>query len=594
MAGVFGLLGMADPRVLHAMARRLAHRGSAPEIGEVAPGVSLGCMADRAAGLLEIEGCTLAADLSLYNGPELRAALGLRAEEASRLMLEAYRRFGDAGFAMANGDFAFALWDARAGQLILARDFVGVRPLYLAPLPSGGLAFASEYKALLAIDEIPAEPDFDMVQWLQHTKHLPSGRTLLRSIRSVPPGAAVAFDRGGRAAWERRMPPIELAVKRMAMDAARSSVADAFMAAMERQTARKSVIGVALSGGIDSIGVACATRQLLPSSEIHTFTAGSGPDDAEIMRAGFVAARIGATQHDVPITPAEVAELLPEVVWHLEDPIARTETVQFYALGQKAAGLVDTMLTGVAADGLFAGMPRHKILWLMGRLPFLRRPLTEFYSLTQSGRPPQTLIGKLMDWLYFRGGVPPVPTVKHSDYRPKLPEFPDNDREFLNKVMWGSFQEAVATWLPKVERTLGAGGVRFSSPYLDRDFMRVAFTVPSAYKIQRGKEKYVLRQALKAIIPAEVLNVPKFPMRMKYDQDFSDTLDALAERILAKDRVEARGLMEFAAIERLRRRKPGRPYSSEGAMRLWTALLTEIWAHQFLDLRGAKPADLED
>jgi len=295
MAGVFGLLGVADQRVLRAMARRLAHRGQSTDAREVAEGVSLGCLADHpSAGLLEQDGCTLAADLALYNESELRAELGLQTEEAGRLVLEAYRRLEGDGFAAANGDFALALWDDDAKQLVLARDFAGVRPLYFAPLPSGGLAFASEYKALLAIDEVAAEPDLDMVQWLQHTKHLPSGRTLLRAVRAVPPGTALALDHRGQTRWERRMPPLALAVGRMAMGAARDSVADAFMRAMKIRIARKPVVGVALSGGIDSIGVACASRQLLPHGEIHTFTAGSGPDDPEIMRAEFVAGRIGA------------------------------------------------------------------------------------------------------------------------------------------------------------------------------------------------------------------------------------------------------------------------------------------------------------
>jgi uncharacterized protein (DUF2384 family) len=82
-------------------------------------------------------------------------------------------------------------------------------------------------------------------------------------------------------------------------------------------------------------------------------------------------------------------------------------------------------------------------------------------------------------------------------------------------------------------------------------------------------------------------------MKMKHDQVFSDALDTLADSILSREQIERRGFMDFATIERLRRRRPERPYSSEGAMRLWTALLTEIWAHQFLDLRGARPADLE-
>jgi asparagine synthase (glutamine-hydrolysing) len=455
MAGVFGLLGAAEPQSLQAMACRLAHRGSAIDIREVAQGVSLGCVADYAApGIAEHEHWTLAADLTLYNEAELRTKLGLRASnDAEGLVLAAYGRFGADGLALINGDFALALWDDQARELILARDFAGVRPLYYAPFSSGGVAFASEYKGLLALEQIPAEPDLDMVQWLQHSKHLPSERTLLRAVRAVPPGTAMALDIEGKPRWEKRMPPLELAVERMSIDAARVSVADAFMRAMEARVARRSVFGVALSGGIDSIGVACASRQLRPDGEIHTFTAGSAPDDPEIMQAEFVADRIGAIQHNVIITPADMAAELPNVVWCVENPIARSEAVQFYALGQKAAGIVEMVLTGVAADGLFAGMPRHKILWLIHQLPLLRAPLTEFYSLTQAGRPPETMLGSLMR-LYFRGRLPAVPAVNGSSYHPALPQFPTNGTEFLNQVLCTGFQESVASWLPKLERTL--------------------------------------------------------------------------------------------------------------------------------------------
>jgi asparagine synthase (glutamine-hydrolysing) len=595
MGGVFGLLGPHDERVLQAMARRLTHRGSAVQIREAADGVSLGCVSDRVLpGVLDHDRLTLVADLSLYNASELRAELGLDEGHGSRdpgnLVLALYRRLGGEGLAAIDGDFALALWDSAALELILARDFAGARPLYWARKPSGALAFASEYKALLALEEISGAPDRDMLQCLQCSKHLPSERTLIRAVRAVPPGMVMALDRGGRPRWQKRMPPLRLAVERMSLDAACSRLAAAFMRTVDARIAGEPVVGVALSGGIDSVAAACAARQLRPGCGIHTFTAGDGLDDPEILRAELVADRIGATQHSVVVTPTDMATQLPDLVWHLENPIARTETLQFYALGQQAGRFVDILLTGVAGDGLFAGMPRHKLVWLIHHLPFLRGPLTEFYSLTQTGRPPQSMLGKLLDRVYFRGRVPRVPAVKESDYRPKLPEFPENGREFLNQVLCDGCQEAVATWLPKVERTLGAAGVRFSSPYLDRDFMRVAFTIPSAYKLLRGRDKYVLRQALKAIIPPEVLNAPKFPMRMKYDREFSETLDYLADRILSKDRVEARGLMEFAEVCGLRRRKPGRPYSPEGAMRLWTALLTEVWACEFLDLRGARPA----
>lgn len=599
MAGIFGLLGSRLDSELPGMASRLGHRGWTVDFQIPGRGVSLGGVSDRASScVVGQDGCVLVGDLTLYNVSELHASLKQvdqdHPDDAGRLVLALYRTVGAEAFAMLNGEFALALWDDGKRELILARDFVGARPLYYALLPAGGLAFASEYKALLAIDEIAAEPDLDMLQWLQHTKHLPSERTLLRAVRAVLPGTALAFDCLGQTRWHSRMPPLELAVERMPMHVAQRAVTTAFMQAMETRIGCHASVGIALSGGIDSMGVACAARQLCPDAQIHTFTAGSARDDPEIIRAEFVADRIGATQHNVIVTPADISALLPQVVWHLENPIARSETVQFYALGQAASGIVEMVLTGVAADGLFAGMPRHKILWLIHQLPSLRVPLTEFYSLTQAGRPPETILGSLMDRLYFRGNLPAVPAVNGSSYRPALPQLPPNSREFLNQMLCAGFQESVASWLPKLERTLRAGRLSFTSPFLDRDLMRVAFTIPSAYKIHRGREKYVLRQSMRSIVPPEVLRAPKIPMKMKHDLAFSEVLDALADRLLSRERVERRGLFDFGTVKQLRRRRPGLPYNSEGAMRLWTALLTEIWAHQFLDLRGERPARLEE
>ena len=599
MAAIFGVIGLRDAPAVRAMGERLAHRGRECDLREAASGVWLGCRYEPGEpGVRARDRTTLLADIALYAAQQAGAdAQPWRADEPvdpGQRVLDLYSQRGSHAFAQLNGDFAVAIWDLGADELILARDFAGARPLYYARLPSGGMAFASEYKALLALEQLPAEPDLDMLQHLQHEKHLPAERTLLRAVRSVPPGCVLALDRTGAVRRQERLPALQMAVEPMSLAAARSKVADAFLRAVDARIAGRPRFGVALSGGIDSIAVACASRHLQPQTEIHTFTAGDDRQDPEIRRAEFVAGKIGVTQHSIVVTPDMIATRLPDVVWHLENPIARSETVQFHALGAHAAGLVDLILTGVASDGLFAGMPRHKLLWSMQLLPPLRRPLTEFYSLTQSGRPPESLLGRLMERLYFRGNLPPVPTINGSDYRPALPQFPDNGREFLNQVLCGGFQESVARWLPKLERTLRAHRLSFASPFLDRELMRVAFTIPSAYKIRRGREKYILRQALQSIVPPEVLNAPKFPMKMKHDRAFSDMLDAVADGVLSRERVARRGLMDFAVVQRLRRRPRGRPYSSEGAMRLWTMLLTEIWACEFLDLRGARPAALEE
>lgn len=595
MSAIFGVLGPIEASSIGEMARRLSHRGAHTDMQEVAPNVRMGCLSGSPATGLSRSGQSCAvSDSWLYDPAQATAEedeTGLNTGTAT--LLSAYAQTGLDGLNKVGGQFSISIWDDSSKQLILARDYTGTLPLYYAQPESGGLVFASEYKAILALERVPAEADLDMVQRLQHYKHLPSDKTLLKDVRSLPPGTVLIFDVAGQLQSRSRFPVLRLNVRTVPLEQSVELVAQSFLKATRIRLAGLKSIGVALSGGIDSIGVAYACRQANPDAELHTFTAGHGPDDPEVKTASFVAEKIGSIHHNIFVTPDDLAANIPAVVWHMENPIARTEALQFYKLGQEAGKYVDNLFTGAAADGLFAGMPKHKILWLMHLLPMLRYPLGEFYNLTQSGRKPDSLLGKLLDRLYFKSTVPEVPHVSGSHFSPDTLQFPPNSREFVNEVLCGVFQEGVSQWLPKVERTLRAGGVNYTSPFLDRSVIDVAFSVPSAHKIHRGKEKHVLRQALRSLVPPEVLRIPKFPMKMKHDTAFSDSIDAIADLVLGKESVEQRGFFDFEELRRLRRRKAGEPYSSEGAMRIWTAVLTEVWAQEFLTLRGEKPVPLD-
>lgn len=598
MSGIFGGIGKIDADVAQCMAGRLSHRGYKTTIKESAGKFIIGSRhGDMTTGLAEKGDLYLVGHSAIYNQDHVIRSLGISSKcvgDPSAILLSAYNKGNINGLNQVEGQFSFCLWDDKHETMILARDYTGTHPLYYASTEQGLLLFASEYKALLCHPELSLTPDLDMIQRLQHYKHLPSERNLIKEIKSVQPGTVLTFNREGVLLSENKMPGLSLNVSYLSIDQSQKIISSSFEEAIRRHTAGHSRIGVALSGGIDSIGVACACRATNPDAEIHAFTAGNDADDPEIKTAQFVAEKIGAIHHTLIVTPEDIQDSLAGLVWQLENPIARTESLQFYKIGQIAGDYVDTMITGAAADGLFAGMPKHKILWLMHLFPMFRRPLGEFYSLTQSGLKPKTLLGKLLDKLYFKNSVPAVPHINGSQFVPLMPNFPANSKEFVNDILCGLFQEGVSQWMPKIERTMQTSGVGFSSPFLDRQFIETAFTIPSAYKIKRGKEKFILRQALRDLVPAEVLQIPKFPMKMKHDTSFSDILENLAKQILSKDRVEKRGWFSYDEITNLIKRNAGKSYSSEGAMRIWTALLTEIWAMTFLDGRGQGPIDLNN
>lgn len=376
MNAIFGVVGRAEASEFEAMGARLMHRGTTLVLEEVAPNVKLGCVTGESkSGILRYRQFIGVSDCWICDTPGVGNGAGSHEFDqhyADDQLLAAYSRSGAKGLSDVNGQFSLAAWDDAKKELFLARDYAGMLPLYYFQLPSGGVVFASEYKALLALGNVPAEPDLEMVQRLQYYKHLPSDKNMLRGFRSVPPGAVLTFSADGRIESEYRFPLLSHDVSAMTMEQSQTAVTNAFTEAIKVRVSGLRKIGVALSGGIDSIGVAYACRLANPDAELHTFTAGHGPDDPEMRTASYVAEKIGSVHHNVVVTAEDVVANVPLVVWHLENPIARSETLQFFRLGQEAGKHVDNMLTGAAADGLFAGMPKHKILWLMNRFSLLR------------------------------------------------------------------------------------------------------------------------------------------------------------------------------------------------------------------------------
>jgi asparagine synthase (glutamine-hydrolysing) len=595
MAGIFGVLGSVSESDLSEMENRLSHRGIFTCLEHIADELVFGSIGLEGEQRVRVnESGAIVSDAIIYNIEELLAAprsvdFGVDPSRDEDLLFSLYMTEGLKGLAKLNGDFAFALWDREKQELTLGRDFFGCHPLYYSHLPAGGLAFASEYKALLAIEEIQPIPDLDMLQHLQYVKRLPIGRTLLKNVASVLPGGIAVFDSCGEKRYEERLPGLELNVTYEPEEVLIPKVREALCQAVKVRTEGRDKVGFALSGGIDSIALTCIYRYLNPDRQYHTFTAGHGVEDPEMSVAAGVARAMRSTHHQVITGPELLLTDLPSLVYHLEDPFARSETLQLYRVAQEARQDVNVLMSGQGSDGLFAGMQKYKLLWYIQNTPLARKPLKEFYDLSQLGLKPESISGKLLREFYFRGGLPDVPKVRGTDYSPSPTKFPPNEKEFVNLMAINGYSNGVSLSLQKFERTFSSAGLTYTSPNYDLNLVRTAFSVPQSLKIKAGQQKYIFRKALQSIVPEEYLNVPKFPQQMKYDLGFSNTLDEIADIYLSQGKVSDRGFFEYSEILKLRKRKQGNPYSSEGAMRLWSVLLTEIWATNFLDHKGVRP-----
>ncbi len=592
MGAIYGIVGDADPAELSSMGERLAHRGSRSAQWSLSPTMHLGIRGTG--GTVDgLRGANLVFDGAIDN----RKALAGRLNRASTmepapdadgpLLLELISRRGTEALQDIAGQFAFAYWDTGRGQLLLGRDRIGYAPLYFT-LDRGRVIFASEYKALLAIDSVPARPNRDAIQVIQSTKWARPGATCLEGVYPVSPGTWVTVEPDklttGRF-WD-------LPIRVLHQDEARhvASLRASFIETLRRQTEPYQRIGISLSGGLDSAVMAAGVRHVAPEKEIHTFSAGYGPDDKELINAARVAQELETHHHPLILDPDDLPDLLPWMVWHMEEPIGREDIAYLYVAAREAARHVDLILTGFGFDGLFAGLPRHRVADVALHVPPAARPLREFYDYTVRGVEPRGLGGRVLKTLYFRGTDFPAPQVQGAAGIEPLSGFRVEGDQPLSQFLRKGF--LVLPYQSPVERLYTAAGVRFNAHHTDPDFLATAFSIPDRLKIRGRTQKYVLRKACAGLLPASILNYGKSFNRLKHDLHLSAVLDGMAERLLSRAALIERDLFDPDYVARLRDRPADQPYSQERVYRLWSLILTELWSRMYLDARGAPPVQV--
>jgi len=588
MGAVFGILGDADTAELDQLSERMSHRGSGSAHWSPASGVHLGLRGP--AHLVErLRGGNLVFDGFLDNRQALAGGQGRTAirspDQDADLLLELLSQRGVEILQDLAGQFAFALWDSSRHELLLARDRIGYAPLYFTSV-GRRVIFASEYKALLAISSVPARPNRDAIQVIQSTKWVLPGATCLEGVYPVAPGTWTSIQRDQISTarfWDLPIRVVDRDEQRQT-----SRLREAFLETLKLQTAPYQRIGISLSGGLDSAVMAAGARHVAEGKEIHTFSAGYGPDDKELVNAEQVARELGTHHHPLVLDPDDLPSLLPWMVWHLEEPIGREDIAYLYVAAREAARYVDLILTGFGFDGLFAGLPRHRVAHAALHLPPAERPLREFYDYTVRGVEPAGIGGRALKSLYFRGRDFPAPQVLGARPVQPLRSFKVGGDQPLSQFLRKGFM--VSPYQSPVERLYTAAGVRFNCHHTDPQFLATAFAIPDRLKIKGRTQKYILRKACSGLLPQSILNFGKSFNRLKHDLHLSSVLDQLADRYLSPQATAERGLFDPAYIARLRSRPQDRPYSQERVYRLWSLILAEMWNRMYLDSRGAPPS----
>ena len=541
----------------------------------------------------------------IYNYQELRRQLeenGHRFRTASdtETIVHLYEDLGARLVDRLRGMFAFALWDERRRQLLLARDRLGIKPLYYAQ-SNGTLAFSSELKPILQLPHIGRELAWEAVRHLFTFLATSSTQSIVQSVRKLEP-ASVAIGTPGRELqiqryWDVAFEPDETATESDLVDRLRELLTEA----VSLHQVSDVPVGAFLSGGIDSSAVV-ATMAGVTRGRVKTFSIGFAEAEYdELGHARRVADAYGTEHHELILRP-NVVEIVEDLAWYLDEPFGDTSAIPTYMVSKLAAEHVKVVLTGDGGDELFAGYDKY--VTEKRERKYDRVPAAIRKTLGVVGRAmPEGMRGRrFLRHLGLEGArrYLDASTLFRVDELRRL--FRDEAFEAMSRSEpWADSLSCLAgrdadwmgalqyrdlhTYLPldiltKVDRMTMAHSIEARPPLLDHRLVEFAATIPARFRLHDGTTKYLLKQAMRGILPDEIIDRRKQGFAVPLSHWFRGELAPFARDLLLSDTCRRRGVFNSLAIERLLRLHAG---GRDVDLQLWTLMSFELWCQRFLD-----------
>jgi asparagine synthase (glutamine-hydrolysing) len=640
---VCGIAGIAnadgrpiDERVLRSMCDAIVHRGpddegyfvSRPERGadghfqgEASVGLGMRRLSiiDLATGHQPIhnEDKTVWITLNgeIYNYPELRAeleALGhcFYTQSDTEAIVHAYEAYGGDVAKHLRGMFAFALWDERRQRLLLARDRVGKKPL-LYSIIGRELVFASEFQAILRHPDVSREVNLDAISQYLSFMCVPAPITAFAGVRKLEPGHVLIWHDGE--AEVRRYWSLDFKKKiDLPEEEAGERVVDLLKEAVRVRLMSDVPLGAFLSGGIDSSAVVALMSEL-SSEQVKTFSIGFEEEEFnEINHARRVAERFGTDHHEFVVRPNAV-EVLPTLIRHYGEPYADSSAIPTYYLAKMTRQHVTVALNGDGGDECFAGYERYAAMRVAERYHRLPRVFRERVVEPAMGAFPEAgssrsrlgkarrfmdVVGRPSGERYLRWTSVFSEELKSelctSDFLRRTatahplghvqPWFEGNGEiDIVDRALMADTSHYLPNdLLVKVDIASMAVSLEARSPFLDHHVMEFAASLPASYKLRGLTTKYLLKKALKGLLPSENLTRGKMGFGVPIGKWFRGELKGFLTETILSERAVGRGYFKRDTVNRLvDEHTAGR---RDYAHQLWTLLMLELWHHEFIDL----------
>jgi asparagine synthase (glutamine-hydrolysing) len=543
----------------------------------------------------------------IYNYPELKVELEqkgyvFRTRSDTEVLLALYLYYGLDAFPKVNGMFACAFWDHRTRQLVLARDRFGKKPLFYYQ-NAHSLLFGSELKALLAYGGIERQVNLSALHEYLTYSYIVSDQTILEGIYRLPP-AHVLVVRDGlvtcRSYWDFTMQP---SAKPPEEEAVVEHLGELLSQAVKRRLLSDVPLGAFLSGGLDS-SVVVALMTQFSDRPVQTFTIGfEEAAYSELEDARVVARYLGTDHHEMIVKPAAF-DILPRLVWHLDEPFGDSSAVPTYYVCQAARQHVTVALSGDGGDEVFAGYMRYQELQRyqrMTRLPAwmkhgIIQPLTAALPFTWPGWNYLYAMGELAaDALPSGLGI--YPYIQEKLYSPDfqahlhMHQPHASAQRLLRQVAHldpisryqyvDTLQYLPADILNKVDRMSMANSLEVRSPLLDVTLVEYMATLPATLKLRDQVSKYILRKFCGRILPDSVLTKRKQGFALPKDHWFQKELRTAAEDLLLDRKTLIRGYFQPRTLRRLlQQHATGR---RDYSVWIWCLIVLEMWFRMFLD-----------
>jgi len=607
---------------IHAMLHPIAHRGPDGHGVYLDGNVGLGhcrlSIIDLSTGdqpmANEDESVWIVFNGEIYNFQELREGLlarghRFRSRTDTEVIIHLYEELGPECVQQLRGMFAFAIWDTKRRRLFIARDRVGIKPLYYCQT-GGAFYFGSELKAILADRAIAREINLPAVRSFFSFNYVPGEATLLKGILKLLPGHYLTVEQGrvatrqywdlkyNRSRWETSFEQATEELHRLLG----ATVRDHMIADVP--------VGVLLSGGVDSSAVLSFAVQATPK-KVKTFTVGfdGGQVVDERPYARAAAEACGTDHHEITISSSDFWGFLPAYIQHMEEPVCEPPAVALYYVSKLAREHVKVVLSGEGGDEAFAGYPDYPNMLRMDRLqkaagPFARlageaafamgsavgdprvqryaeamgRPLWAHYFSRTSG--PSALFHRCASRLFNGDFLEQTAAAAAAPYIEALVR-PVTGEPLLNQMLYVDTK----TWLPddlliKADKITMANSLELRVPLLDHVVLEFAASLPPQFKVEGAQTKRVLKAAFAKVLPPEVLNRKKAGFPVPYAAWLRNGLKHKVEEVLLSDRAAARGYVRRRELESLLRggsERGGHPKE------VFSLLTLELWHRAFLD-----------